>query len=1035
VIAGALDVGYIDNLTAAFWRAPVAGLRLSRKVGVTPATGFGSQFGRTAVVGEPHEFGYFWNHHLAYPDLSERGPDHEAAIDWDRLRRVLVNMAKARGAPMVFKPMLLIWHMEAMARVMPRSCYVWIHRDPRDTALSILRMRRAVRGSVDEMGLPASAPAERQPDPYRQVAAQVLLLERTIRSAAERLGPDTVMPVRYERLCAEPNAVVAEIRELMGAKGHAPALRLDDLAPFSPGPSTGLEEHGARLDAALAECGPNCRPPSRGCTHEWVDAAAAGGRTAGEQQRAPSPGDRAAGRRRPGGAGRRPAVRARDQQDHGRRRGAGRRPHRPSAGRRGRHGRCRRADLRDLRRPAAGRGGGAHRRGAAPRLTRKAEAMVREAGLTDLSSLPLDRFITQRDIEELIARTAAAAPVEIDPALAARITDASLVVFGGGGLGRCVIEMVRAAGLGEPLGVIDDGLAVGEDVLGVPVLGGTAVMAALAGAGLRRAARAVGGIGRMSGRVRVAGLIADAGLAMPVLIDPSATVSPSAVLEDGAQVHVGARVMARAHIGRNALINTGAIISHDCAVGEHAHIAPGAILAGDVHGGRRHPGGHGRHGPLGHLGGRRLHHRQRRAPAGRRAGGHPGGRRAGVDRQGVIPPAAGAPVAPAVVLQASGPNGLGIIRALARVGIPVVACDRDPRALGLLSRHARPCFTRDPLTDPAGFTRDVLALGDRLPVPGVLFATHDEALQALGPHEDALAARFLRPWSPWPVMRRAMDKQAQHDAARAVGFAVPATVTPGAGEDPVRVAAAAGLRYPVILKPRAAPAFRRRFRAQVLRCAGPGELRRAWEAAAPYDPQVCEVIPGGDERIWTLGSYRDAAGRPLASFTGRKLRQWPPGFGTGRAAEAHWDPAYAERGHALLDALGFHGLSQLETKRDPRDGRDHLIEVNTRSWLWVGLAAAAGVNLPLAAYLDAVGRPRRWPPGHRGGLRWMLGTRHVGAGLMEVARGEWTLGELAATLRPPLREGVWDLRDPAPGVGPDRPPARNSGVAVRRRLR
>ncbi len=155
------------------------------------------------------------------------------------------------------------------------------------------------------------------------------------------------------------------------------------------------------------------------------------------------------------------------------------------------------------------------------------------------------------------------------------------------------------------------------------------------------------------------------------------------------------------------------------------------------------------------------------------------------------------------------------------------------------------------------------------------------------------------------------------------------------------------------------------------------------------------MIPGGDERIWTLGSYRDAAGRPLASFTGRKLRQWPPGFGTGRAAEAHWDPAYAERGHALLDALGFHGLSQLETKRDPRDGRDHLIEVNTRSWLWVGLAAAAGVNLPLAAYLDAVGRPRRWPPGHRGGLRWMLGTRHVGAGLMEVARGEWTLGELA----------------------------------------
>ena len=73
--------------------------------------------------------------------------------------------------------------------------------------------------------------------------------------------------------------------------------------------------------------------------------------------------------------------------------------------------------------------------------------------------------------------------------------------------------------------------------------------------------------------------------------------------------------------------------------------------------------------------------------------------------------------------------------------------------------------------------------------------------------------------------------------------------------------------------------------------------------------------------------YRDAEGRRLASFTGRKLRQWPPRFGTARAAEAHWDAGYADRCHALLDALGFHGISQVETKRDPRDGRDHLIEV------------------------------------------------------------------------------------------------------------
>ena len=44
-------------------------------------------------------------------------------------------------------------------------------------------------------------------------------------------------------------------------------------------------------------------------------------------------------------------------------------------------------------------------------------------------------------------------------------------------------------------------------------------------------------------------------------------------------------------------------------------------------------------------------------------------------------------MAPAVVLQASGPNALGIVRSLGRAGVPVIACDHDPRALGLLSRY------------------------------------------------------------------------------------------------------------------------------------------------------------------------------------------------------------------------------------------------------------------------------------------------------------------------------------------------------------
>jgi len=386
-----------------------------------------------------------------------------------------------------------------------------------------------------------------------------------------------------------------------------------------------------------------------------------------------------------------------------------------------------------------------------------------------------------------------------------------------------------------------------------------------------------------------------------------------------------------------------------------------------------------------------------------------------------------APQGVAVVLQASGPNSLGIIRGLAAAGIPAIATDSDPRALGMLSRFARAHVVRDPVSEPGGFLDDLEALGRTLSAPGVLFPTHDEAIEVLGPAEARLAPWFRMPWSPWAHLEPYVDKAGQHAAARRIGFPVPATAEPR-DESDVR-AIAGDLRFPVVLKPRVDPAgFKREFGRQVLLAGDRDDLLRQWERCARHVPQVSEVIPGGDDRLWTLGSYRDANGRPLASFTGRKLRQSPPDFGTARAAEARWDPSLSARCHALLDEMGFHGISQVEVKRDVRDGRDFLIEVNPRSWLWISLATACGVNLPEAAFLDAVGNPRTWPEGHRSDVRWTLAAKHIVASAKEIRSRRWGWRQATASLTPPVVDGVFSLSDPAPGIDQMR-------RLVRRRLR
>lgn len=158
----------------------------------------------------------------------------------------------------------------------------------------------------------------------------------------------------------------------------------------------------------------------------------------------------------------------------------------------------------------------------------------------------------------------------------------ALVIFGGGGHGKTVIDLVRAMGTYRIVGIFDDGLTLGKEVLGVPVLGGARDLAEWHDRGVHLAVNAVGGIGNVAVRIKIFELLEKAGFAFPTLVHPSAVVERSAVLEAGVQVCAHAYVGSAARVGFGTLINTGAIVHHDCVVGRVVNLSPGATLAGGV---------------------------------------------------------------------------------------------------------------------------------------------------------------------------------------------------------------------------------------------------------------------------------------------------------------------------------------------------------------------------------------------------------------------------------------------------------------------
>lgn len=65
-------------------------------------------------------------------------------------------------------------------------------------------------------------------------------------------------------------------------------------------------------------------------------------------------------------------------------------------------------------------------------------------------------------------------------------------------------------------------------------------------------------------------------------IHPSASISPTAQLDYGIMVGDGCVINACSKIGEGVICNTKSIIEHECQIGAYSHIAPGAVLCGNV---------------------------------------------------------------------------------------------------------------------------------------------------------------------------------------------------------------------------------------------------------------------------------------------------------------------------------------------------------------------------------------------------------------------------------------------------------------------
>ncbi|GGX65799.1 ATP-grasp domain-containing protein [Streptomyces anandii JCM 4720] len=305
-------------------------------------------------------------------------------------------------------------------------------------------------------------------------------------------------------------------------------------------------------------------------------------------------------------------------------------------------------------------------------------------------------------------------------------------------------------------------------------------------------------------------------------------------------------------------------------------------------------------------------------------------------------------------------GGVGAIRSLGRLGVPMYAITEDSRTPAASSRFLERAFvwpTRG--TEEADrLVEGLLRIGRRIGRPAVLVPTDEEAAVLIAEHQEELAGPFLFPRVAPGLPRRLASKQGLHELCAEHGIATPEAAFPRTYDEIVAFADRA--RFPVVAKNR--EAFVRRSRPAVNGTTrintreGLLALARDWGERPGVILQ--EYLPREDAEDWIVHAYVDRDATPLALFTGVKVRSWPPHAGMTANAYVVDNPELADLAARFVKQIGFSGIIDLDLRFDRRDGQYKLLDFNPRTGAQFRLFEnESGVDVVRAMHLDLTGRP------------------------------------------------------------------------------
>jgi D-aspartate ligase len=316
-------------------------------------------------------------------------------------------------------------------------------------------------------------------------------------------------------------------------------------------------------------------------------------------------------------------------------------------------------------------------------------------------------------------------------------------------------------------------------------------------------------------------------------------------------------------------------------------------------------------------------------------------------------------------------TGLGVIRSLGQKNIKIIGIDYK-KDIGWYSKYVSPELCPHPVNEEKDFLKWIgktySVNKKKLPA----FFTGDDFLICFSENREFFDKYFTFILPEKDLIRKISDKYEQYKLASNAGITVPVTIVIKSTGD---INDLDRLNFPVFIKGLQVNLWREKISGTIkgFEIGSKEELKnKLTEILNKNVPVIVqEIIQGPDTNHYKYCAYMNKKGETIAEFTLQKIRQKPIHYGVGSLVESIVDPDLSETGRKLFKEIGFTGIGSAEFKKDNRDGKLKLIEINSRYWQQNYLSTACGINFPYINYLDLTDEKQEDKYEFKVGIKWV----------------------------------------------------------------